>query len=243
MRIGTWNVEYAYPKRLDVLRRVMDQYRADIWVLTETHDDLVPAGCEHFAHSLPRPKNFSAIRPESRWVSIWSRYPIIECVLWPDDDGERAVTENSERTVTAILDIGEGRKLMIYGTVMPWPADRLRFGLVVPLQCKEWAELQSMHPDALLCVAGDYNTDMGSGPRSGTKEGMAALLTGLCDCKLFCATTPGRVPSGLLPVLPIDHISLPLAWAKSASVVAAWPAFKGITSDHSGLIVEVDDAA
>lgn len=51
MRIGTWNVEYAYEGRLDVLRRVMTVNQADIWVLTETHDDLVPEGALFSAHS------------------------------------------------------------------------------------------------------------------------------------------------------------------------------------------------
>lgn len=82
MRIGTWNVDYVFKHRLDILRRVLSlrDNQADIWVLTETHDELVPPGCEHVAHSEPRPKNFSAIRPGSRWVSIWSRFPIIEQV-------------------------------------------------------------------------------------------------------------------------------------------------------------------
>jgi len=112
----------------------------------------------------------------------------------------------------------------------------------VPQQCAEWAALRRLHADALLCVAGDYNTDMGTASRYGTRTGIAAILEGLCQCGLFCATAPGQVPSSLLPVLPIDHISIPLRWAKSASVVAAWPAFKGVVSDHSGLIVEVDEA-
>jgi hypothetical protein len=66
MRIGTWNVEYAYQPRLDALRQVLANNSADIWILTETHDDLVPEDLTHVAHSEPRPKNWSGIRPGSR---------------------------------------------------------------------------------------------------------------------------------------------------------------------------------
>ncbi len=234
MRIGTWNVEYAYEGRLEVLRRVMSVHPADIWILTETHDDLIPMGTGFCAHSEPRPRIFSGIRPGSRWVSIWSKYPIVQCETLPGAD--------LKRTVAAVLDIGGGRELIVYGTVMPWHSDRgdnppevkvanwSEHDRIVPLQCAEWAALQRLHRKASLCVAGDYNTDMGTGSRYGTKEGIAALLEGLGKCGLFCATAPGRVPSGKLPVLPIDHISLPIAWAKSASVVAAWPAFNGSCS-------------
>jgi hypothetical protein len=240
MRIGTWNVEYATSDRLDVLRRVLTKYPADIWVLTETHDDFVPPGLKYFAHSLPRPKT----RAGSRWVSVWSRYPIIECPTLSGMD--------RRRTVAAVLEVDAKRKLLVYGTVMPWHSDQgddpppaklpnwSEHHRVLPQQCREWASLQRLYPDASLCVAGDYNTDMGRGARYGTREGIASLIVGLAECELFCATAPGRVSENLLPVLPIDHISLPLTWAKSASVVAAWPAFKGITSDHSGLVVEVD---
>ena len=249
MRIGTWNVEYVFKDRLDVLRRVLAlrDNQADIWVLTETHDELIPPGMEFAAHSEPRPKNFSAIRPGSRWVSIWSRFPIIEQVSLPGAD--------MKRTTCAILDIGEGRTLAVYGTVMPWHSDQSEHPpqppqpplpnwsehhRVVPLQAAEWHMLREKYPEAPLCIAGDYNTDMATGRRYGTKEGIAALRSGLDACDLFCATEPGRVPDGLLPVLPIDHISLPRAWESATKVVSAWPAFKGVISDHSGLVVEVN---
>lgn len=48
---------------------------------------------------------------------------------------------------------------------------------------------------------------------------------------------------GLLPRRPIDHIALPLAWKERVSIAAAWPASKGVLSDHSGLVVAVSDPA
>lgn len=242
MRIGTWNVEYAYPARLDALRAVLSANQADIWVLTETHDDLQPSSqCEFVAHTEPRPKNWSGIRSGSRWVSIWSRFPIIADVTLS--------TADKERTIAVLLDIGQPRKLIVYGTVMPWKGDRgigdrgikdwSEHHRIVPQQCAEWLELAQTHSDAEICVAGDFNTDMGTGSYYGTKQGIAMLHAGLTDCKLFCATEMSRVPVGFLQNPPIDHIAVPLEWESLTKVVSAWPAQKGVLSDHSGLVIEI----
>lgn len=237
MRVGTWNVEYAYQPRLDALRQVLASNSADIWVLTETHDDLVPENCTNVAHSEPRPKNWSGIRPGSRWVSIWSKFPIIEQVSLASSD--------HERTVIALLDLGQARKqLLVYGTVLPWKGDRgiqdwSEHHRIILEQCAEWLELKKKYPDAMLCVAGDYNTDMGTGSYYGTKQGIASLRVGLSESELFCATEPDRFPAGKLKYPPIDHIALPTAWRETTSVVAAWPADKKNLSDHSGMVVDV----
>jgi hypothetical protein len=137
MRIGTWNVEYAWPSRLKALREVLSANLADIWILTETHDDLSPPNCDHVAHSAPRPRNWSGVRPGSRWVSIWSRFPIIARAQHLSD---------TARTVSALLDIGRDRTVLVYGTVMPWKGDRGIDGWsehhrVIPEQCAEWLQL------------------------------------------------------------------------------------------------------
>ncbi len=238
MRIGTWNVEYARPARLDALRGVLSANRADIWVLTETHDELWPPQCKFVAHTEPRPKNWSGIRRGSRWVSIWSRFPIIKEVSLPAAD--------KERTVAVLLDIGQSNKLIVYGTVMPWKGDRGKQDWsehyrIVPEQCAEWRELSQIYSDAALCVAGDFNTDMRTGSYYGTQKGIAAIRVGLADCRLFCATEMPRVPAGLLQNPPIDHIAVPSMWESSTSVVSAWPSQRGVLSDHSGLVIEVAD--
>jgi hypothetical protein len=239
VRIGTWNVEYARPARLNALHGVLTANRADIWVLTETHDDLRPPQCEFVAHTVPRPKNWSGIRSGSRWVSIWSRFPILDNVTLQRAD--------KERTIAILLDTGQSRRLIVYGTVMPWKGDRgiqdwSEHHRVLPQQCDEWLALTGMYPDAALCVAGDYNTDMGTGKYYGTQRGISTLHGGLTACKLFCATVMPRVPPGLLQHPPIDHIAVPTAWESSTSVVSAWPSQKGVLSDHSGLVIEVSES-
>src|SRR5689334_2175963 len=106
LRIGTWNVEYAAganknARRLEVLQANL----ADIWVLTETHDDLSLAPKHTPVHSLQRPTG----RAGGRWTSIWSRYPIVRQID----------TTDGERTVSVLVDAPVGL-LLIYGTVLPW---------------------------------------------------------------------------------------------------------------------------
>ncbi len=127
---------------------------------------------------------------------------------------------------------------------MPWKGDRGKqdwseHHALVPQQVAEWRGLSERYPDAALCVAGDFNTDMGTGSYYGTARGIAMLRAGLPDCRLFCATEMARVPASLLQYPPIDHIAVPSAWESTTSVVSAWPAQKGVLSDHSGLVIEV----
>lgn len=234
LRIGTWNVWYAFEKRLPALQEVTRINPADIWILTETHDDLVPFGCENVVHSTPRPKNWSGIRVGSRWVSIWSKYPLQAVPVELSDE---------KRTVVALADLGAKGKLLIYGTVLPWKDDQAagwsEHHRVIEQQSVEWLMLRKAYPDIPLCIAGDYNSDMLNGRRYGTKEGVEAINRGLAQCETVCATVPDRFPEGLLNVLPIDHVAIPRAWQERTSVVAAWPAEKEILSDHSGMVVEV----
>jgi endonuclease/exonuclease/phosphatase family metal-dependent hydrolase len=240
MRIGTWNVEYAPRSKLDALRDVLRRNPADVWILTESHDDLEPDGCPHAAHASPRPTLGSKVRPGSRWVSIWSRHPILQSEAPPSTD--------PRRSVVALIDCGRHGPLLVYGTVMPWHADQgddpqpnrltnwSEHYRVLPLQCAEWRSLQDRYLGAALCVAGDFNTDLGAGGY-GPKRGVDALREGMAACGLFCATEPGQLAPELLSPRPIDHIALPLAWRSRVRIASTWP--KGRLSDHHGLVVEI----
>jgi endonuclease/exonuclease/phosphatase family metal-dependent hydrolase len=239
IRIGTWNVQYAYQSRLAALADKLAEFEADIWILTETHDDLVPAGCKYFVHAAARPAISSFVRSGSRWVSIWSKFPVRDVTL-PCMD--------RERSVAGLIDQGSAGTLAVYGTVLPWNGDRQirswdEHNRIIPIQCDEWRLLQTSWPDARLCVAGDWNTDMAQGRRYGSRTGIEALRQGMRKSSLFCATEPDRVGVELLPVLPIDHIALPLEWERRKTVVSAWPADRVNLSDHSGLVVEIDDVS
>lgn len=234
LRIGTWNVWYAFENRLPGIRSVLEENPADIWVLTETHDDLIPSGCDHVVHSQPRPKNWSGIRAGSRWTSIWSKYPLEPLPFDLADD---------KRTAVAMVDLGDKGKLIVYATVMPWKDDQVpgwsEHHRVINEQINEWEKIHAAFPGVPICIAGDYNSDMSDGRRYGTKAGVEALEFGLAKCQMFCATSPGRFPDGLLKIKPIDHIAIPLSWQHDFAISSAWNADKDTHSDHSGMIVEV----
>ncbi|MCJ2132784.1 endonuclease/exonuclease/phosphatase family protein [Methylobacterium sp. J-026] len=241
MRIGTWNVEYAAGADKNLLRRaVLQEHDCDVWVLTETHDELVPSAAHEPIHSDQRRTG----RPGGRWASIWTRYPV----------QQRLEVVDPRRTVAALVQAPTG-PLIVFGTVMPWGSDRgdaepgtpvrawSELHRVVLQQGQEWAVLQRQHPAADLCVAGDLNMNLGGRHYSGSALGRRLLREAMAVCALFCATETECVPAGKLANPPIDHVLLPVAWKPRAKVVAAWEGKTGSDprlSDHSGLVVEVD---
>ena len=237
MRIGTWNVEYAKGAEKNARRRRrIREMNCDVWVLTETHDEL-DLGADYTAVSTtPRLTK----REGSTWTTIWSRLPVVKTIA----------VEDSNRTVAALLDSPVG-PLLVFGTVLPWHTDLgasgdgknwSEFYRVVPLQSREWSNLVATHPGVALCVAGDLNTNLGGPHYYGTTKGRAMLRVGLKEASLVCATETERVPAGLLEHGPIDHICVSERFARGATVVDAWPGNDedGLRlSDHSGLVVEI----
>lgn len=242
MRIGTWNVEYASGTEKNAHRlTILERHACDIWVLTETRDTLDLSATHAPLHSAQRPHG----RPGERWVSIWSRFPIL---------GSPKVVD-PERTAAALIEAPSGL-LLVFGTVLPWHSDRGKTPpnaavrnwseqhRILVQQSEEWAALQRLHPDAALCVAGDLNMNLGGPHYYGTQKGRTLLRQGMQCCNLFCATETDRIPSGALAYPPVDHILLPASWAAHTRVAAAWegqPNNAPRLSDHSGLVVEVAD--
>lgn len=239
MRIGTWNVEYAAgaaknSKRLEILRA----NPADIWVLTETHDDLDLSPTHAPIHSLQRPTG----RAGARWVSIWTNYEVLN----------RIDVVDPERTVAAMLNTPFGQ-MVVYGTVLPWHSDRGKHAddVEVPYwsehhreiqrQAAEWSELRNRHKDALMCVAGDLNMNINGPHYYGTKLGRALLAEAMDANRLTCVTSTDRLPTSALRYPPIDHLLLSDTLAAHTRVTAAWEGMQdGVRlSDHSGLLVEV----
>lgn len=237
MRIGTWNVEYAAGADKNRLRfdRLNDE-KADIWVLTETHDDLNLSETHRAVSTVQRPTG----RAGGRWTTIWTRWAVREVVA----------VDDPVRTTAALIDAPSG-PLLVYGTVLPWGTDPGPTGgargwtemdRVLPLQLAEWRRLRARYPEAALVVAGDFNVNLGGPHYYGTERARKVLRAGLEELQLGCATESDRVPSGALVHPPIDHIVVPAAWLPRTTVSSAWegrdPHGRGL-SDHSGLVVEV----
>jgi len=239
LRIGTWNVEYA--RGAEKNRRRLEHLtslKVDVWVLTETHDDLDLSPTHVPIHSEHR-----YATPGGRWTTIWTSLPITE----------RIVTSDPRRCVAARLDAGAAGDLVIYGTVLPWNGDVgpddarpargwEEFHRVVPEQRREWAALRGRYPAATLIVAGDLNHDLGGEHYYGTKAGRALLTRELASAGLACVTTTDRFDRTVLRYPPIDHVCAGAGVGTSLNADAlGWNSHvDGVRlSDHGGVLVNL----
>jgi endonuclease/exonuclease/phosphatase family metal-dependent hydrolase len=203
LRVGTWNVQYG--RGVDKNQRrlsLLEFQAADVWVLTETHDDLDLSATHRAIHSDQR---YSA--PGGRWTTLWTSLPLIE----------RLPTADTRRCVAARLDAGDGGEVIVYGTVLPWNGDVgpvkerpargwEEFPRVVSGQGQEWLSLRERFPKSTLIVAGDLNQDLGGKHYYGTKACRALLNTELTRANLVCLTTTDRFDAEVLQHPPIDHV-------------------------------------
>lgn len=246
MRIGTWNVEYASGvKKNDCRLEVLRRHPADIWILTETHDDLDLGPGYKVVSSKQRPiiQGERNVRHGSRWATIWSSFPILK----------ELPVRDKERTVAALLGTPLGAMIM-FGTVLPWQHDRGKsfkepgwseFYRVIDEQSEEWNALRRDNPNAALCVAGDLNHSL-SGPNKykyWTSRGRKAMHAAMEKNDLFCTTEEDLIPEVLKMTNPlIDHVLVPKSFATNSRIVATWEGttLDGVRlSDHSGLVVDL----
>lgn len=127
LRIGTWNVQYAAGRERNALRTErLRREPADVWILTETHDDLDLSSSHSAVSTVQRPTG----RAGGRWTTIWTRWPVLE------------VLPDAALVVAGDLNMSLGGK-HYYGTKRGRAA--LQQGLAeLGLACAtEWARLPS----------------------------------------------------------------------------------------------------
>ena len=161
MKIATWNLQrplLSNRRRQERIHEHLKRVDADIWVLTETHDVVIPG--EDFKASstegFDRPSE-----PGERWVTIWSRFPAEP--LSP--------TSDPVRSVAVRIAPPHGARIVVYGTVLPWLGSSWRgfpatngqaFAAALEVQRTDWQQIRLAHPDHGLVVAGDFNQDLSS---------------------------------------------------------------------------------
>ncbi len=235
MRFGTWNVEYGFGPRNPDRLAALAAHPADIWVLTETHRDLDLSASHTPVYSDPRKLR----REGSRWVALWSRFPLLRVLTTPDPG----------RMAAALFDTPAG-PLAVAGVVLPWHSDRGDAG-VVP-QPKNWEEhrrviahevpsllrgLREQAPGARRVFAGDFNTSLAPPHSYGVKDGRATLAALLEAESLVCHTAQVRYPSPAPDYTLIDHVCTDL-WPSGG--VETWSGKDGTKprmSDHPGVVV------
>jgi hypothetical protein len=239
LKLATWNVERpTQPRRRIALRSYIDSVDADVWVLTETHDDLV-LELPHVHSSTPGRDD--GINQQERWVSIWSRYPI-----------QALSCSDPTRTAAAVVTPPDADPFIIFGSVLPWMGSAWRahpsaggvaFREAVACQLKDWRRFRREFPDAALFVLGDLNQDLADSHYYGSRANRAVLEAALNELGLTAVTggsaDPVRRDAG--PRALIDHICAlkDSGWTPNAPV--RWPetpAPQRVLSDHFGVVVE-----
>jgi exonuclease III len=220
MRIATWNLER--PKTLsqknDLIRKKLEEIKADIWVLTETNDCICPG--ERYK-PYPSEPDLLHSKGEKR-VTIWSKYPVIE----------EHKTFCSSKSVCVTVRNGRGR-LVVYGTVVGVYGNREKSFLPdLENQVKDWKRIGGEIP---LCIAGDFNVSF-SDNYYFTHEGRNKIPACFAELKIENLTYGIKDN--------IDHIAISKSFLRSAKPTSSeWNLDKKKAiprlSDHIGVSVDV----
>ena len=236
MRIARWNVAYGRGKTANRRRLSrMQEINADIWILTETHDDLSPGDEFRAVRSQQRPHGHGdgRVNERSRWVTIWSR-KILRTELLDVKD--------PERSVACVIETDQGA-MWIFGTVLPWYGDARGVSVKeeVELQCLDWNDLNHKVGN-LGCVAGDFNVNLDGPHYYGSRESKAAVKNALEASGLVALTDYSRTEEARPDFGLIDHIAVsseiadesirPLIWEKRND-------HNELLSDHLGVSVDL----
>ena len=217
MRVGTWNVEYGVRGRNPDRRAILMAHDADVWVLTETNSAL-----DLSSRLLPVSSEPRYLPDEgARWVTIWSRFPLLRCLAVPDP----------RRMVAAVLDTPAG-PLAVAGVVLPWHSDVGDAPVDPPP--RNWQEhrrvlrdevprllrgLRIDAPDARRVVAGDFNTDLAAPHSYGLVSERRELARLLAEESLCCHIATVLYPPPSPPRTLIDHVCT--TWGP-AQAVETW---------------------
>lgn len=238
LKVGTWNVQYGRGAEKNATRlALLLAQDADVWVLTETHDELDLSPQYTSATTTSRYTR----EVESRWTTIWTKRPIVE----------HFETRDRTRTLAVGVNVA-GRKVVVYGTVLPWQFDAdpsgqapgwAEFARVTPLQGAEWAGLRAQHPEAVVIVAGDFNQNLGGPHYYGAESCRVLLREQLSAADLVCLTDVDEMSPGTLANPPIDHVcvGIPASSQLASKIVTGWEGKQnGVRlSDHSAVIAEM----
>lgn len=242
--IATWNIENMPLKgdRANACRDKIADIQAQVWILTEMREGFSPGEDFHLIAQSELPSDLTTDR---RWTAIWAHQSLI---------GSSVKTGDQERTACARIESPDGFILYVYGTVLPWLGDNWRgfpsaggkaFTEALAVQKADWSDLLTNHPEASLCVAGDFNQDLlDSWHFYGSKIQRKALMECLEQTHLKCLTGGKMDPvERINPARAnIDHICLGGLAPQTLDPVHvnAWsPEQQGLTlSDHFGVSAE-----
>jgi hypothetical protein len=239
LKLATWNVERPVQRRRrEALLSHIHHVAADLWVLTETHDDLrvdLP-----YVHS-SMPGRDGTDDDGHRWVSIWSRHPI-----------QPLSASDEQRTAAALVTIPDCPSFIVFGSVLPWTGSQwqghagkggIAFSAALACQLGDWRRIRRDFPEADLFLAGDLNQDLAPSHYYGSRANRAALESALNEVGLVALTAGDDDPvwREAAPRASIDHICATIRSRWNPGLPIRWhltPAPPRTLSDHFGVAVD-----
>lgn len=239
LTIATWNLDQprrGWKNRKPLIEKQIQQINADIWVLTETDNNVINLSPDYQGiSSQPYPDGFTS-------ATIWFKSSILIKEVLP--------TLESKVSACVALDLSVDT-LIVYGTIIPYNFYKGESGTSkqweehyksIEICGSDWSRLQQQYPNYRFCVAGDFNQVRDGSRWYGTHQGRDLLTQQLNLNHLVCVTEEDMVANGKLKERHnIDHICLSQNWVRE-TYVTAW---EGTTadgiylSDHNGISVEL----
>lgn len=156
MKLANWNVaKPVVPGRRELLLAHIAKIRADVLVLTETHDGFNPGYKNHCSSSAGLDAEGDEGNSEHRWVTIWSNDELIQLP-----------TKDQKRSVAARVVPSKGDPFIVFGTVLPWTgspwreypsAGGIAYREALAVQQADREGLRRDFPSEELFVMGDFN--------------------------------------------------------------------------------------
>ncbi len=192
LTIANWNVMRAVPNqsRFLSIEKDFEANHADIWFLTETHEELAPdkGYSSHFSGDPDRESKVG-----ERWSAVWSNWPLQELKGYACD---------STRSVIGRIAESEFGEIILYGNVLPWNNDyRAKssssyqiYADALEVQKSDWKKIQHDFPNTILIVAGDFNQGLVDFHYYGSAKKHRLLESTLKECNLVVLTAGENDP-------------------------------------------------
>ena len=227
IRLATWNVEWATPetKAGKRIQQIINQIDADIFVLTEGCNELMPEG---FVLDGGTDWGYESADERRRKVLLWSRYPLVDT---SDGDGFQLP---GGRFIAATVQHPAG-DIRIYGVCIPWKDAHVRTGRKDRTPWQDHSTYLDglrqliQQVDSPLVVAGDFNQRI---PRVSQPISVAEQLSRSMDGLQVCTALPLDKPL-------IDHIAISNHFSSSNVEIIPDRDEHGKLSDHRGVATEI----
>lgn len=214
LRIATWNVErLKHKNKLEQMKNICNDLKADIFILTETDEQIKLNHKNCFQTPQLPDKNF--YKPTENRVSIFTNYNLVK--IYPTFDKFTSICVELET---------EFGNLLVYGTIIGISGNRNKtFKIDLLKQIEDFKNLSGKN----ICIVGDFNCSFADNYYF-TNFGRNNFLQTFSDLKIELLTKNCAEC--------IDHIAISKNFLSNRKFNFAEWNFDRKLSDHKGIFVD-----